>query len=71
MDAGTATRHSDEYGVGIGVSSTEIKGVIVDATSEIAIEKVFSELCKYSFYIPVYDSESGTCINEEMKKLYK
>lgn len=69
--AGTATRHSDEHCVGIGVPSTEIKGVIVDATSEIAIKKVLSELCKYSFYIPVYDSETGTCINEEMKKLYE
>ncbi|MFA7245432.1 MAG: hypothetical protein WC070_04645 [Candidatus Magasanikbacteria bacterium] len=71
LDAGTATRHSDEHGVGIGVPSIEIKGVIIDATSEIAIKKILSELCKYSFYIPVYDSETGTCINEEMKKLYE
>ena len=71
LDAGTATRHSDEHGVCIGVPSTEIKSVIVDATSEIAIKKVLSKLFKYPFYIPVYDSETGTLINEEMKKLYE
>lgn len=71
LSAGTATSHSDEYGVGIGVPSTEIKGVIVDAMSETAVKKVFSELCKYPFYVPVYDSETGTLINESMKKLYE
>lgn len=71
LSAGTATSHSDEYGVGIGVPSTEIKGVIVDATSETAVKKVLSELCKYPFYVPAYDSETGTLINESMKKLYE
>lgn len=71
LKAGTATSHSDEHGVGIGVPSTEIKGIVVDASSEAAIKKVFSELCKYPFFVPVYDSETGTLVNEDMKKLYK
>lgn len=70
LKAGTATSHSDEYGVGIGVPSTEIKGIVVDASSETALKKVLSELCKYPFYIPVYDSETGTLINEEMKNKF-
>lgn len=62
--------YSDEYGVGMGVPSTEIKGVIVDATKKEAVEKLFVELAKFPFYVPVYDCVTGALVNEEMKKLY-
>ena len=63
--------HSEEYCVGIGVPSTEIKGVIIDASSEKAIEKVLSKLAEFPFFIPAYDSETGVLLNEKMKELYK
>ncbi len=69
--ANTQTSNSDEYGVGIGASSTEIKGIIVDATCEKAVRIVFNGVSKYPFYIPVYDSETGVLINEDMKKIYQ
>lgn len=69
--ANADTSHADEYCVGIGVPSTEIKGVIVDASSEKAIKKVLSKLAEFPFYIPAYDSETGVLLNEKMKELYK
>lgn len=69
--ANAQTSNSDEYGVGIGVPSTEIKGIIVDATCEKAVRTVFSSVSKYPFYIPIYDSETGILINEDMKKIYQ
>jgi len=71
LRANTQTSNSDEYGVGIGAPSTEIKGIIVDATCEKAVRTVFAGISKYPFYIPVYDSETGVLINEDMKKIYQ
>lgn len=69
--ANVRASRSDEYCVGIGVPSTEIKGVIVDASSEEAIKKVLSKLAEFPFFIPAYDSETGVLLNEKMKELYK
>lgn len=70
MDSGTETPFSDEYGLPIGVPSTEIKGMIVDANRESALKKVLPRLAKFPFYVPLYDSETGVLINDGMKKLF-
>lgn len=69
--AGVETSHSDEYCVVIGVPSTEIRGIIIDASNENAIIRTFEQVRKFAFYVPVYDSETGVLLNERMKELYR
>lgn len=69
--ANVDSSHSDEYCVAVGVPSTEIKGVIIDADREEAIRKTFVEISKFPFYIPIYDSETGVLLNKKMRKLYR
>ena len=71
MNLNVDSDYSDEYGVGLGVPSTEIKGIVVNATHEKNLKDALAEVMKFPFFVPVYDAATGVLVNGEMKKMYQ